>query len=414
MIYTQDIYSGPKSLANLARFMTQAHQAAELLKSTLDKGDLPAFTICRDQTDLDGLKPTVQRYRQFFKKIVVLGTGGSSLGGQTLNALAGVGLSTVTPQIIYIDNIDPKTFEELLTSSDPTTTGYIVISKSGETAETLMQLLVVASFYQKQGQNISQHFTVITEEKDSSLMRLAKMWALPVLPHHPKIGGRFSVFSNVGMLPALMAGLDVEGLRQGAQTVLDTLVDAQSAPIKGAALAVALMSEGITSTVIMPYQDRLAFFGLWYRQLWAESLGKNGQGTTPIRAMGTVDQHSQLQLYLDGPQDKTFTFLIQKSNQSPLKAPQIEDPALAYLSDRSMGDLLYAEAKATVATLKDKGCPVQVLSFETLDTQTMGALLMHFMIETVLVAQMLGINAYDQPAVEHVKMLTKQFMLSGL
>jgi glucose-6-phosphate isomerase len=162
----------------------------------------------------------------------------------------------------------------------------------------------------------------------------------------------------------------------------------------------------------MPYVDRLADFGLWYRQLWAESLGKGGHGTTPIRAVGTVDQHSQLQLYLDGPKDKMFTVALLDCARAGRKVPRklANDPSLAYLAGRTMGALIDAEGRATAETLLRRGRPTRILRISKLDGAVMGALMMHYMLETILAAHLLGVDAFDQPAVEEGKVLTRQYL----
>ena len=163
----------------------------------------------------------------------------------------------------------------------------------------------------------------------------------------------------------------------------------------------------------MPYCDRLGYFGFWYRQLWAESLGKGGNGTTPVRAMGTVDQHSQLQLYLGGAPDKMFTVLILDTagKGKPIAPASLGgDKALAYLENQSLGDLLLAEAEATAVTLVKNGRPTRIMRIATLDERVMGALMMHYMLETMFAAHLLGVDAFDQPAVEEGKILTRQYL----
>jgi glucose-6-phosphate isomerase len=168
----------------------------------------------------------------------------------------------------------------------------------------------------------------------------------------------------------------------------------------------------VAITVLMPYVDRLAHFGQWYRQLWAESLGKGGNGTTPVRAMGPVDQHSQLQLYLDGPRDKMFTLIqLKVAGQGPRVDPTLaEDPALYYLADRTMGDLVEAEQRATAETLARNGRPVRIFRLERLDESVLGALMMHFMIETVIASNLVGVDPFNQPAVEEGKVLTRDYL----
>jgi glucose-6-phosphate isomerase len=258
----------------------------------------------------------------------------------------------------------------------------------------------------------------ITEGADNPLRRLATRLGCPILEHDPRIGGRYSALSLVGMLPAMIAGVDGVAVREGAASVLDPVLVANDtkalAPAIGAALSVGLAREkGVNMTVLMPYVDRLETFAFWYRQIWAESLGKEGRGTTPIRALGTVDQHSQVQLYLGGPRDKLFTLLIEDTTgRGMLLSPQAlgGDKALDYLAGHTMGDLLLAEADATAATLIKDGRPTRLIRTKTVDERVMGALMMHYMLETMFAAELWGIDAFDQPAVEDAKVLTRQYL----
>ena len=180
----------------------------------------------------------------------------------------------------------------------------------------------------------------------------------------------------------------------------------------GQPLQLPLRQRGIATTVLMPYVDRLANFGLWYRQLWAESLGKNGTGTTPIRAVGTVDQHSQLQLYLAGPADKMFTVVMLDcaGTGATVDAGLAADEALSYLYGRTMGDLMDAEQRATAVTLARHGRPTRLIRLASLDERVMGSLMMHFMLETIIAAHLLGVDPFGQPAVEEGKVLTRSYL----
>jgi glucose-6-phosphate isomerase len=318
-----------------------------------------------------------------------------------------------------MDNIDPATFDALFASLDPARTGVVAISKSGSTAETMTQFAMCVDWLRAKldADAVGRHTIAITEPKDNPLRLLATRLKTPILDHDPGIGGRYSVLSNVGLLPAMLAGLDVAALRAGAGEALEAALDAgaprESAPALGAALAVGLAEKhGINITVIMPYLDRLAHFGLWFRQLWAESLGKDGKGTTPIRAMGTVDQHSQLQLYLAGPADKMFTLVTgEVAGTGPVVPPDlVSDPSLAYLVGKRMGDLLDAEQRGTEQSLIRNGRPTRRFHLARLDEKTLGGLLMHFMLETIIVADLIGVNAFDQPAVEEGKVIARQYL----
>jgi glucose-6-phosphate isomerase len=267
------------------------------------------------------------------------------------------------------------------------------------------------------GDALGTRFVAITEPGDRPLRRHAEAAGMRVIDHDPGVGGRYSVLSVVGLLPAMIAGLDAVALREGAAAVLDPLREGAAPsdcpPAAGAALNVALLeTRGITVSVMMPYVDRLSTFGLWYRQLWAESLGKDGTGTTPVAALGTVDQHSQLQLYLAGPRDKLFTLImLDQAGLGPrLEKARLADERLDYLAGRTMGDLMDVESRATAETLARNGCPTRLISLERLDERAMGALLMHFMLETVIAGSLLGVDPFDQPAVEEGKVLARRYL----
>ncbi len=407
--------------ASLDRELGRAGAALDKFRRWKADGTLPLLSLPGRHDDLVELKPHAERFAKL-EHVVVLGTGGSSLGGQTLLALKDQGFGPLAgrPKLWFMDNVDPSTLAELCARLPLQRTGLIVISKSGSTAETLAQFLtLLPEFEAKVGKaKLADHVVAITEPSDNALSRIAGRIGCPILDHDPRVGGRFSVLSLVGLLPAMIGGLDVEAVRAGAASVLDPVLQAGDArglaPAIGAALSIGLARErGIGTTVLMPYCDRLGYFAFWYRQLWAESLGKGGHGTTPVRAMGTVDQHSQLQLYLGGPADKLFTVLILDTAGQGKAIPAAAlggDKSLAYLENRSLGDLLLAEADATAATLVRNGRPTRVMRIATLDERVMGALLMHYMLETMFAAELLGIDAFDQPAVEEGKVLTRQYL----
>ncbi|KKJ77799.1 hypothetical protein WH95_05035 [Kiloniella litopenaei] len=392
------------------------------LKDDKDNGRLPFLMIPGERDDLVACQTLVSSYRENCDDVIVLGTGGSSLGGRTLYGLATSAFGPINggPHLHFIDNIDPHSFDVLLKHLDISRTGLIVVSKSGSTAETVSQFMALLPVFQKAygTDKLSERVTVITEPRPNPLRKLARDLGLECLDQNPLIGGRFCILTLVGLLPAMIAGLDAAALRNGARKVVDQAFSgAEMADIPaavGAAVATGLQRQrGIRQTVIMPYEDRLADLGLWYNQLWAESLGKEGKGTTPIRALGTVDQHSQLQLYLDGPQDKMFTMIYHDAKGLGLPVdsvlPKGED-SLSYLRGRTLGDLLTVSAEATTQTLAKNGRPVRKFLLDKIDEETLGALTMHFMLETVITADLLGVNPYDQPAVEQGKVLARRML----
>lgn len=381
---------------------------------------LPLLQQIKSDDLLSSLEPFVERF-QTFEDVLILGTGGSSLGGQTLLSLRKS--QHKSPRFHFLDNIDPNTFHNLFSTLSFEKTGVIAISKSGNTSETLMQLLIclqqgLVSLSQA---NLKDHFLIITEPHDNGIRRLAKTYSLPCLDHPTDIGGRFAVFTIVGMLPAMIANINVKALRMGARQVLaSTLATMKSQdclPLQGALAHMALAKRGITQTVLMPYIDRLTTFTLWFRQLWAESLGKRskdnkGQGITPIQALGTVDQHSQLQLYLDGPKDKLFTIITldHHENSFEMNLPAVGHPAVDLFQGKTMGDLMMAEQKATIDTLRHHHCPTRVIHLKILDENTLGGLMMHYILETLAMAHLMDVNPFDQPAVEEGKILTQHYL----
>lgn len=402
--------------------------ALETLRSWHAEDSLPLLRLPERNDDVAALEPVAERLRENFRDIIVLGTGGSSLGGKSLSALADPGAPLPdggqpdSPRLHFMDNIDPVSFDRLFARTDPAATAFIVISKSGGTAETLTQFLYCLDVFRKAlpAGTLGRHFLAVTEPRDNPLRRLAEEHGFETLDHDPNIGGRYSVLSVVGLLPAMIAGLDAEAVRRGAASVLTPILGhagpEETPAAVGAALAVALSKErAISQLVLMPYVDRLHDFAFWYRQLWAESLGKNGEGTTPVNALGTVDQHSQLQLYLAGPGDKAYTVIFGPSSGTGGRVP--EDLAgngdLSYLAGRRMGDLLDAEQRATADTLIANQRPTRRITLPEVNEESIGALMMHFMLETIIAAQLLNVDAFDQPAVEQGKVLAREYLGQG-
>jgi glucose-6-phosphate isomerase len=349
-----------------------------------------------------------------FTTVAVLGIGGSSLGGQALTALR----KNAKPFVEFHDNPDPFSWTKALKRFDLKKTHFIAISKSGGTAETLMQVLTAAEALEKAGvKSLKKHFTIITEPHKSALADFADSIQAVKLDHPLGVGGRYSVLTMVGLLPALLMGLDVKRLRAGAKAVLDDVLGAKSpdeAPAAvGAALHQALSEEGrLATTVLWPYADDLAVFGGWWRQLWAESLGKDGKGSTPVSVLGPVDQHSQLQMFRDGPNTALFTLVTVDTRDKGPAAPRARANALGlqYLAGKKLGDLVDAEARATAQTLSKNGRPVRQIHLPKVDEFHVGALMMHFMLETIIMGRLMGVDPFDQPGVEEGKILAREFL----
>ena len=387
---------------------------------------LPLLRLPAKTSDLGDIARAAARLRAGATDIVVLGTGGSSLGGQTIAQLADVGVRGAdafrgSPRMHFMDNLDPATYGALLEKLPLAATRFIAISKSGGTGETLMQTAAALAAVKQAGleSRVGDLFFGISESakpgKSNGLRELLGS-SVEVLEHDPGIGGRYSGLSNVGLLPAAILGLDVKALRAGAAMALAPVL-AGNAPAEvpaalGAALNVAAMGAGRNIAVLMAYADRLERFARWYVQLWAESLGKDGKGTTPLGALGPVDQHSQLQLFIAGPRDKLFTVLtVASKGQGPrIDAGLAKRAGEPEFGGKTIGDLVAAQGRATAETLAKNGCPVRTIRLPRLDETGLGALMMHFMLETMIAAHLLGVDAFDQPAVEEGKILAKRYL----
>lgn len=414
--------------ATLSRWLVKLGPALETLKEDYRTGRLPILTIPEETADIDEAAAAFTKLSDGAKMIIFFGTGGSGLGGQTLAQVGGWNLpgvmsssSTGRPRTRFYDNLDPLTLEAVLENIDLADTRFVVTSKSGGTTETLAQLIATLEAVKAAGleDKIPSLFLGITEPakpgKSNGLRTLLESFGIPILEHHTGIGGRFSALTNVGLVPAMARGLDARKIRAGARDVvhamLTSMTPAACAPALGAATAVALSKErGIHTLVMMPYNDRLGRFSEWYVQLWAESLGKQGEGTCPIPALGPLDQHSQLQLFMDGPREIYTTVVRTKTaGQGPvIDAGLAKLAGMDFMGGKTVGDVVYAQAHAIAEALVQAGRPVRTIDISELDERAIGGLLMHFMIETILAGRLLGIDPFDQPAVELAKVLTKK------
>ncbi len=382
-------------------------------------GELTLLSIGEYRSQTNKINEIAKSIRKKFNRVIILGTGGSSLCGQAITGIVESKrkYAQSLPIINFIDNVDPDSFSSLIENIDHKKTFFLVISKSGGTMETLAQFSILLSTIGVD--KASSNFLIITDPSDSPLRRLATKYNIKVLDHQPDIGGRFSAFTNVGLLPAAIAGMDIDAIILGAENVILETIESnnnsKSKPAIGAAINYIFMQKGVKSSVIIPYIERLINLTKWYRQIWAESLAKDGLGTTPIQALGTIDQHSQLQLYLDGPSDKLFTFITLTDDEGDIVEKDILcDEALSYLHDKSLGMIMNASAKATQETLILNCSPVRSITLSKLDEQAIGELIMHFMLETIITAELLEINAYDQPAVEEGKLIARRLLSKAI
>lgn len=359
------------------------------------------------------------------RDVVVLGIGGSALGPIALRtALLPPGWNLLPaadrdgrPRLHVLDNVDPVTMAALLDRLDPGATLFVVTSKSGGTAETMAQYLVARERIEGAGRRPADHFVFVTDPERGALRRIAGEERIPALSIPSAVGGRFSVLSPVGLLPAALAGADIAGLLQGAADMRERCEAATWTTNPAAAFAVlqwhADTRRGRRGHVFMPYADGLRDVAAWFVQLWAESLGKmtsSGEpvGPTPIAALGATDQHSQVQLFMEGPDDKTIAFVAVGGGGTDLLIPALHGahPDLAYLGGHRLGELLDVERRATAGALAARGRPSLTIHLDRIDAWHLGGLFMMLEIATAYAGELYGVNAFDQPGVELGKRFT--------
>jgi glucose-6-phosphate isomerase len=360
-------------------------------------------------------KFVADQHKNKWKNIVVLGIGGSALGAIAIRDALIPSFNPKT-RLFVIDNIGPKYTAELLSGLDLSRTLFVVISKSGTTTEPMVLYgLVKDKLMQKFPRNYQKHLVFITDPKKGLLRKIAKKEGITTFDIPPKVGGRFSVLSSVGLVPAALAGVDVSALLRGAHIMREAIKIHH--PEKNPAMLLAatqyLMDrkKGKVMTVMMPYSNALSKVGDWYRQLLAESIGKNKEtGPTPIKALGTTDQHSQLQLYVEGPNNKLIIFLrILKHDLDP-KLGDVLPEEIGYLNNKKMGEVLDAAYMGTVESLAHHNVPNLTIEIPKVDARNLGELFMLFEFQIALLGLLYKVDAFNQPGVEHSKQITKNLL----
>jgi glucose-6-phosphate isomerase len=410
-----------KTWAGAAKQFAEAKRGFDSLRASGSVGfvDLPA-----DKKLLDQVTSFTSAAGGRYDDVVILGIGGSALGPIALRtALRPHGWNMLSdtsrdgyPRVHVLDNVDPETIAALLGRLQLARTLFIVTSKSGGTAETMSQFLIVHARLESAKLDVANHFVFITDPKQGALRPLAERLKVPALDIPPSVGGRFSVLTPVGTLPAALIGIDVKALLAGAGAMAKRC-DAEDLAANPA--GVYSMLQWLADThlkksiaVFMPYSDPLRDFAAWFVQLWAESLGKKrpdgtSVGSTPIPALGATDQHAQVQLFMEGPADKTVTFVAIKERGTDVKIPAgfSDVKELGYLAGHSLSELIDVEQRATAGALARRGRPNMTFHLDRVDASHVGELMMLLEIATAYAGQLYGIDAFNQPGVE----LGKQF-----
>jgi glucose-6-phosphate isomerase len=359
-----------------------------------------------------------------YDTVCVVGIGGSALGAWALDCAMHMPhpvQSDKHPRLVILDNVDPDFVEAALASMSPKKTIVVPIAKSGSTAETMATFLIVQDWLtRKLGRKAANHIAVVTSEGRGDLKKLAVAEKYKTFHLPENVGGRFSVLSAVGLLPAALSGIDIRKLTRGAATMTSQCWKPeleQNLALRSAMLHWLIWQRKKKPIqVAFPYTNRLWGLAFWFRQLWAESLGKARRrsgdvvnvGQTPIAALGTTDQHSQVQLYMEGPNDKVFTFWAVNKFENVGRIPKTKLglESFDYLAGQTLAKLIDAERRSTAAALAENKRPNCTFTLDRVDEEHMGAFLQLMEFQTAFMGELLDINAFDQEGVELGKKFT--------
>lgn len=394
-----------------------------------EEGRLGFTELIQEGELLTDIQDVVEDISSFCENFVVLGMGGSALGNQALfqalrpphyNLFSS--LREGRPRLFITNNVDPDEWMYLLENLDLTKTVFNVISKSGTTTETMALYLITREMVEeKVGSSWPQHFLFTTSPHRGVLYQIKEEKGMTSLPIPENVGGRFSIFSAVGLLSSAVVGINIQEVLAGARAM-----DAQCQTSRiwenpaylRAVLQYLAVKKGLGISVMMPYAYSLEVVADWYLQLAGESLGKRynreGQevftGFTPVKAVGATDQHSQLQLYMEGPLDKVITFLEIGGYQAQVPIPETQIEGLSYLGGHTLGHLLKAEKQATAQALTESGRMNCTIFLPVVDAYHLGQLFYLLQLEVAMAGELYRINAFDQPGVERGKEITRQIL----
>ncbi len=408
--------------------LKQARRAYRAVMTSRGEGMTGWMDLPVAQTEIvKDIMSTAREVRKKFDNFVVLGIGGSALGPiAAFQALCHLRHNELPkfdrkyPKLYVEDNVDPERMAALLDVLDLDKTMFNVVTKSGATSETMAQYLIIMDILKKKfGDKAKDHMIATTSESKGNLIKIAKAEGLKTFYIPDNVGGRFSELSPVGLLPAAVVGINIKELLEGAahmRKICKNREVRKNPALFSAYLEVLSMKRGKNISVMMPYADSLKYIADWYCQLWGESLGKRVNklgakvyaGQTPVKALGVTDQHSQVQLYREGPFDKVITIIgVEKFRSEVVISDGYADiPDVSFLCGHTLNELINTEREATEYALTAAGRPNYTIMLPEVNAFTIGELLYMFEMETAFAGEMLGINTYDQPGVEGGKNAT--------
>ena len=370
------------------------------LELDFNNSEIPLLETYDKSYKFDFSKKTIKRFSKY-KNIVVIGMGGSILGTKSIYSFL---RKKIKKNFFFFDNLDSNLHLEFKKIKNIKNSCFIVVSKSGNTLETITNLNIIFSRIV-----LKNKLIFITEIADNSLMAIANKYNAEIIEHKEFIGGRYSVLSESGMLPATLMGLEINRFKN--LKILIKNKNFVSSLIHNVTSIYTLNTQGINNSVILNYDSSLNDLGFWYQQLVAESLAKKGKGITPLLSYGPKDHHSLLQLYLDGPKNKFFTFFnsSKKENNYKVGGEGITN-SMKFLKNKSLEFIINAQCNATKNIFKLKKIPFRQITFSKKNEEELGEIFTFFVLETILLARLMNINPFDQPAIEQVKIETKRFL----
>ncbi|MDE6275328.1 MAG: glucose-6-phosphate isomerase [Clostridia bacterium] len=413
---------------NSPSFCRELKKAFKSVEQGKGKGMMGWADLPYNQDEIvEDILQTAKHIRKNFEYFVVLGIGGSALGPiAAFQALCHLHYNDLSkrfrkgPKFYVEDNVDPERMAALFDVIDVEKTMFNVVTKSGSTSETMTQYLIINNILkEKLGDKAKEHIIATTSKSAGNLIKIAEKEGYKTFFIPDGVGGRFSELCPVGLLPAAVVDIDIKGLLWGAKFMMEECQDVKAKKnpaLMAAALQYLSMKKGKNIGVMMPYADGLKFIADWYAQLWAESLGKNvtlsgkscNVGQTPVKALGVTDQHSQVQLYAEGPFDKVITFIGVDEYRTTVEIPKgcEEYPNVNFLCGHTMNELIQAERQATEYAVTKAGKLNYTIMLPTLNAFTLGQLLMYFMLQTAYAGALLHIDTFNQPGVEEGKNAT--------
>ena len=362
--------------------------------------EVPLLESYEKDYEFDFSPSTVKKFSHY-KNIFIIGMGGSILGTKSIYSFL---KNKIKKNVFFFDNLDPNLFAKYKEIKNLKNSCFIVAGKSGKTIETIINL---STIYSKN--LIKNKLIIIAEPTDNALMTIANKYNAEVIEHKDFISGRYSVLSETGMFPAALMGLNLLKFKNLKKLLKNRYFT--STLIQNVACIYTLISKKTNNSVILNYDSNLNDLGYWYQQLVAESLGKKGKGINPMLSFGPKDHHSLLQLYLDGPKDKFFTFF--SSNQKEKKFKVFKDiipNSMKFLKNKNVNFVINAQCKAVKNIFKLKKIPYREISFNKKNEEELGEIFTFFVLETILLSRLMNINPFNQPAVEQVKIETKKIL----